>query len=54
MKEGFLRGIMGNYSFRVVNGEQRVSLKPLPGTVNQTEETKRASSTFGMASSLGL
>lgn len=52
MKDGFLRGVLGAYVFRVVNNEQRVSLKPLPGTVKQTEGTKRASGTFGMASSL--
>lgn len=49
----FLRGVLGGYIFRVVNNKQQVYPKPLPKTMKQTKATKRASNTFGMASSLG-
>jgi len=45
-----LRGAVGAVVFRVVNGVQIISAKPTE--VRQTEETKRAASTFGEGSSL--
>jgi hypothetical protein len=52
-KGDFLSGVLGPLVFRVVNGVQRVSQRPEPGTMKQTADTKRAANTFGMASSLG-
>ena len=46
----FFAGPVGPVIFRKSKGKQIVSVKPLPGTVKQTENTKKASGTFGMAS----
>ena len=43
-------GPVGPVIFRKRKGKQVVCAKPLPGTMKQTENTKKASGTFGMAS----
>lgn len=52
-KDDFYRGIIGNLVFRVVNGKQVVSVRPVQGTYKQSKEGIKRSNTFGMASSLG-
>lgn len=47
----FLRGVLGSLVFRVVNGKQIVTIRPPKGSIKQSEATKKASQTFGMASS---
>lgn len=49
----FLKGILGDFIFRVVNGVQVVSKRPVPGTMKQTVETKKASENFRKSSMLG-
>jgi len=46
----FFTGPIGPVTFRKSKGKQIVSARPLPGTMKQTENTKKASGTFGMAS----
>jgi len=46
----FFAGPVDPVIFKKSKGKQIVSVKPLPGTVKQTENTKKASGTFGMAS----
>ena len=48
----FFTGPIGPVTFRKSKGKQIVSARPLPGTMKQTENTKKASGTFGMASLL--
>ena len=48
----FFTGRIGPVTFRKSKGKQIVSARPLPGTMKQTENTKKASGTFGMASLL--
>lgn len=48
----FLSGVIGNLKFSVRNGKQVVSQAVAPGTMKQTEETKKASTVFGKAASL--
>jgi len=45
-------GPVGPVIFRKRKGKQVVCARPLPGTMKQTESTKKASGTFGMASSI--
>jgi hypothetical protein len=52
-KGDFFKGIIGNLVFRVVNGKQVVSLRPVRGTYKQSKEGLKRSNTFGTASSLG-
>lgn len=52
-KGKFLQGVLGSFVYRVVNGQQQVSSKPVPGTMKQTAATKAAFRNFRMASSLG-
>lgn len=52
-KGKFLIGAIDDLVFKVVKGQQRVSSKPEPGTVKQTDETKKSASLFGKASKLG-
>lgn len=47
-----LRGGLGPFVYRVINGKQFVYIKPAPGTMQQTPATVKAANTFGMASSL--
>jgi len=51
-KGKFLSGIIGLLKLSKRNEQQIVSTKPGKGKVNQTEATKKASNTFGMASAL--
>ena len=45
-------GTVGQVIFRKRKGKQIVCARPLPGTMKQTGNTKKASGTFGMASLL--
>ena len=49
----FLKGILGDFIFKVVDGIQVVSKRPVPGTMKQTVETKNASENFRKSSMLG-
>jgi len=49
-KGNFLKGSIGPVTLREVNGKQIVSKKTAPGTMQQTEATKKAAKTFGIAS----
>jgi len=46
----FLVGVVGPISLRVNNGKQVVSSRVAPGTMKQTEATKRSAGSFGSAS----
>lgn len=48
----FLKGIIGSLIFKQRKGKQVVSERSAPGTIKHTAATKRASSTFGMATTL--
>lgn len=50
----FLKGVLGNLSFKVVNGKQLVSQRRAPGTTKQTEAVKNAQLTFGKSARLAL
>jgi len=52
-KDNILSGKLGPYVFRNDNGRQIVTSRVASGKIKQTEQTKNAASTFGMASSLG-
>ena len=52
-KGEFIKGVLGPLTLRELNGEQSLSTRPAKGSVKQTEATKKASDTFGMASALG-
>lgn len=52
-KGNYLKGVLGPLVFSNVNGQQRIKEKSAPGTMKQTEATKKASGTFGMASTFG-
>jgi len=49
----FLRGVLGTFVYKVVNGKQIVSVRPLKGSTILSENTKKTNATFGMAASLG-
>ena len=49
----FLKGILGDFIFKVVDGVQVVSKRPVPGTMKQSVETKKASENFRKSSMLG-
>lgn len=50
----FLKGVVGNLSFRVVNGKQVISRRRVPGMTAQSLPSKQAQRTFGQSSSLAL
>jgi len=50
---GFLKGSIGNNTFRVMNNKQLVSAKIAKGQMKQTEATKKMAGVFGKASRLG-
>ncbi|RAJ32876.1 hypothetical protein [Pedobacter cryoconitis] len=49
----FLKGILGDFIFKVIDGVQVVSKRPVPGTMKQSVETKKASENFRKSSMLG-
>ncbi|RAJ31029.1 hypothetical protein [Pedobacter cryoconitis] len=49
----FLKGILGDFIFKVVDGVQVVSKRPVPGTMKQSVETKKASENFRKSSMPG-
>lgn len=49
----FIRGVVGDVVFRKVGDSQRMSRRVPKGAIKQTTATRRASNTFGLASSLG-
>ena len=49
----FLKGILGDFIFKVVDGVQVVSKRPVPGTMKQTVENKKASADFRKSSMPG-
>ena len=49
----FLKGILGDFIFKVVDGVQVVSKRAVPGTMKQTVETKKASANFRKSSMPG-
>src|SRR6476469_200543 len=52
--KGQLSGIVGNLSFRVLNGQPVVQTKPGKGRVTQSDNTKSSASEFGLASSVAM
>ena len=49
-KDGeFLHGAFGKHIYKVINGKQFVYPKPVPGTMKQTNNTKKAANIFAMA-----